>query len=213
MPPASRAVVVMGKIPRPGEVKTRLAPPSIAVDLYRAFLADVFDTVGAAGVFACAGGRLEEACAIAPSGWRVLLQRGDDLGERIEAARLDSGAERVVIVGSDSPMMPPVRIVEAFEALESHRAVFGPTIDGGYYLVGMTGGVGELLREVPWSTDQVMAVTRERARAAGIEIAELAEGYDLDEPQDLRRALEDPQLPPRSRHAIEAALATLDRAD
>src|SRR5207244_1136313 len=59
-------VVVMGKVPRPGEVKTRLAAPSIAVRLYRAFLWDVFEMVGERGIFACAGGSFEEACTLAP---------------------------------------------------------------------------------------------------------------------------------------------------
>jgi rSAM/selenodomain-associated transferase 1 len=210
---AARAVVVMGKVPRPGEVKTRLAPPAMAAQLYRAFLADVLEQVEEPGVFACAGGTIEEARALAPNDWRVVLQRGDDLGARIENARSDANANAVVILGSDAPMMPRARIAEAFEALARVRAVFGPTSDGGYYLIGMTGPCPELLTDMPWSTDQVMAETRARARRAGIAIAELEPGYDLDEPADLVRALEDPRLPPRSRAAIIELLATQDRAD
>src|SRR5262245_29567559 len=104
----------MGKVPRPGEVKTRLAPPSIAVRLYRAFLWDVFERVGARGVFACSGGTFEEACSLAPEGWHVVLQRGGDLGERIENVQAELHAARLVILGSDAPMMPAERIGEAF---------------------------------------------------------------------------------------------------
>lgn len=207
----------MGKIPRPGEVKTRLASPAIAVELYRAFLADVFEAVeaiaGARRVFACAGGTVEDAAAIAPAGWTIVLQEGRDLGARMEHARAAADASRVVILGSDAPMMPAERIEEAFAALSSHRAVFGPAEDGGYYLIGMTGPCPELLDDMPWSTDQVMRETRSRAARAGTSIAELAIGYDLDAPADLLRARSDPRLPPRSRRAIEAALASLDRAD
>lgn len=212
----ARAVVVMGKIPRPGEVKTRLAEPKLAVELYRAFLADVFESVRAveaAKIFACAGGTIDEAAALAPSSWKALLQEGRDLGAKIEHARASADASEVVILGSDAPMMPPERIEEAFAALSAHRAVFGPAEDGGYYLIGMTGPCPALLEDMPWSTDQVMAMTRARARASHIPIAELAIGYDLDAPADLHRALKDPRLPPRSRRAIEAALASKDRAD
>jgi hypothetical protein len=52
-----------------------------------------------------------------------------------------------------------------------------------------------------------MRTTRQRAERAGLAIAELQRGYDLDEPSDLVRAIEDPDLPPRSRRAIEEALA------
>lgn len=205
-------VVVMGKMPKPGEVKTRLAPPSVAVRLYRAFLWDVFECVGKRGVFACAGGTFEEACELAPEGWHVVMQRGRDLGERMENVQAELDTDRLVIVGSDAPMMPPARLAEAFVALERHRAVFGPASDGGYYLIGMSGPCPELLRDIPWSTDQVMTATRARALECGVEIAELAEGYDLDEPADLKRALDDPWLPARSRRAILEALASADRA-
>lgn len=199
-------MVVMGKLPVPGEVKTRLAPPAIAAELYAAFLADVFELAGE-GVFACATDDLTAARALAPS-FRVILQRGADLGARMEHARREADAHQVVIIGSDSPMMPRARIEEAFAALDSYQVVFGPADDGGYYLIGMTGPCPELLEGMTWSTDQVMAETRRRAQAAGIRIAELAAGYDLDVPADLTRALADPHLPPRSRQAIEAALAS-----
>lgn len=198
-------IVVMGKVPRAGEVKTRLAPPHLAVEMYRAFLADTFDLAGG-GVFACAARDLEEAGGLAPPGWRTILQRGKDLGDRIAAAQADAGGGPVVIIGSDAPMMPRERISQAFEALKTHRAVFGPASDGGYYLIGMTGPCPELLRDIPWSTDQVMSATRARAKEAGIAIAELEPGYDLDEPADLIRALADLRLPPKSRAAILAAV-------
>jgi rSAM/selenodomain-associated transferase 1 len=202
-----RAIVVMGKIPRPGEVKTRLGPAELAAELYRAFLLDVF-ALAREGLFACAGGTDEEARALAPLSFRVIRQEGADLGARMEHARRAANARRVVIIGSDSPMMPRERIDEAFVLLEQHRAVFGPADDGGYYLIGMTGACPELLEKMTWSNDQVMAETRRRAQEAGIPTAELPRGYDLDVPEDLARALADPHLPSRSRQAIAAALAS-----
>ncbi|MCK6549386.1 TIGR04282 family arsenosugar biosynthesis glycosyltransferase [Myxococcota bacterium] len=204
-PPSPRAVVVMGKVPRPGLVKTRLAravPDDVAARLYRAFLTDVFTLVeraralvpgGFAPVFACALGpadRLDDAAALAPAAWRVIAQRGAGLGERIEACFEDARGDVVVVLGSDSPALDPARIAEAFARLElggpERRAVVGPTADGGYYLVGAAGRVSELFERVPWSTAEVLAVTRARAGAAGIALDELEPAYDVDEPEDLR---------------------------
>ncbi len=206
-----RAVVVMGKIPRPHRVKTRLAPalsPEAAAKLYRAFLEDVFDVVDEAHrrsprpferVFACALADDEDGGAahrLAPRGWRIQFQRGHDLGERMKLAYEDAAAFSTVIIGSDAPTMPPDRILEAFRALDAGAAaVFGPTIDGGYDLIGLSRIEPALLEGIPWSTDQVMSATRARAKDGGIPIRELALGYDIDTIEDLERAREDARRP------------------
>jgi rSAM/selenodomain-associated transferase 1 len=214
-----RAVVVMGRIPRAGRVKTRLAPSlplEAAAKLYAAFLADVFALVDRVPsvdrLFACGLGddeRLLDAKRLAPEGWRTIAQRGGDLGARMEAAREDAHADQVAIIGSDSPMMDPSRIVRALEALEDRTAVLGPTDDGGYDLIAFSSPSPELLRDVPWSTDRVAETTRLRAREAGIRLVELERGYDLDTLADLARALADSRTPARSQGAIREALASM----
>lgn len=221
MPGPDRAVVVMGKVPRPGRVKTRLTPavsPEVASRLYTAFLLDVFDavdrareTLGLTPVFACAVEDEADRAAgrsLCPNGWRFVEQRGPGLGMRIAAAREDAGADHVVIVGSDAPTMPHERFSEAFAALSRVPAVFGPTEDGGYYLIGLTGRYPALLDRIPWSTAEVMAKTREAAARAGIRIEELPVGYDIDRVEDLVRARNDASRvgATRTRAAIEAAL-------
>ncbi len=198
----TRAVVVMGKIPRAGRVKTRLCPPltgAQAATLYRAFLADVFafveaDAPDARHVFSCAlaeGDTLTAARALAPRRWEVVAQRGDGLGARIAHARDMGAATRVVILGSDAPTMAPGRLGLAFEALETHDAVFGPTEDGGYDLIGLAGPHAALLEGIPWSTPDVMAATERAADGAELAIVKLDVGYDVDRAEDLDRALAD----------------------
>ena len=194
----------MGKLPRPGRVKTRLSPALSAVTacrLYEAFLTDVFALVERAAqdlafgrVFACdlsSEDTIEDARSLAPSGWSVIVQEGRDLAERIRNARRDASADDVVVIGSDSPTIPHVRIKEAFSALESGTSVVGPTDDGGYYLIGLTDEGCALLEGIPWSTGQVMEVTRAVAERQGIPLVELALGYDIDHVEDLRRAARD----------------------
>ncbi len=199
---ADRALVVMAKVPRPGRVKTRMGlPGEMASRVYAELLEAVLvradrahDQVGFERVLAVALSPEDakaDAEALAPEGWRVVLQRGADLGERIQAAAADAGAARTVIVGSDAPTLPEDRIPGAFEALTRARAVFGPTEDGGYYLVGLRGPEPRLFDGIPWSTDAVMARTRAAARAAGIELVELSPWYDVDRLEDLQRAAAD----------------------
>jgi hypothetical protein len=63
--------------------------------------------------------------------------------------------------------------------------VFVPALDGGYALVGLTRPAPALFMGMTWSTSQVMARTRERARQAGLHWAELPAVADIDEPDDL----------------------------
>lgn len=218
----ARAVVVMAKVPRPGRVKTRLVPPlspDEAAALYAAFLSDVVLSAGqaaerrrAAPILACAlagGDSIEDAHGLVPAGWRVIEQRGTDLGARIEGAREDAGARHVVILGSDSPTLPSDRIDAAFDAIERVGCAVGPTDDGGYYAIAFDGPHPEILSGIPWSTDGVMAATRRAAAQAGIRIEEIPPWYDVDVAEDLPRALADARRQGRgaTARAIERVVA------
>ncbi|MGE5177024.1 MAG: TIGR04282 family arsenosugar biosynthesis glycosyltransferase, partial [Hyphomicrobiales bacterium] len=91
--------------------------------------------------------------------------------------------------------------------LRSEDAVHGPAEDGGYYLIGARREEGALFRDVPWSTDRVAAVTRERARARGLTLRVLAPWYDLDDAASLRRAARD--ATPERCPALAAAIAAI----
>jgi hypothetical protein len=48
---------------------------------------------------------------------------------------------------------------EAFEALDQADVVIGPTVDGGYYLLGARRAPDALLHEMPWGTPEVLPIT------------------------------------------------------
>ena len=198
------------RAPEAGKVKTRLAAeigPDAALRVYRR-LAE--HTLAVAAQVAGAGvevrvhytpadaGRdvrawLEPAWRAreAPDGGgalRFLPQQGEGLGERMEnafAAAFEAGHERVVIVGSDLPALDAALVLRAFALLEASPAVLGPARDGGYYLMGLRQRVGGLFSGIPWSTSDVLRLTLDRLRDAGIEPALLEPLSDLDEASDL----------------------------
>jgi glycosyltransferase A (GT-A) superfamily protein (DUF2064 family) len=47
--------------------------------------------------------------------------------------------------------------------------------------------VAEIFREIPWSSPDVLGVTRARLSGAGCEAEILAPSYDVDRPEDLAR--------------------------
>lgn len=118
-------------------------------------------------------------------------QDGSDLGERMLAAfaRLTPDGP-LLLLGSDCPVLTVSQLVACAERLQRDEdAVFLPTEDGGYALVGLRRPVPELFAAMPWSTDAVMIETRIRARRLKLEVSEPGTVWDIDVPADYERAL------------------------
>jgi rSAM/selenodomain-associated transferase 1 len=126
---------------------------------------------------------------LAARGWSVAPQRGADLGERMQEALSQalSMGERPVLIGSDCPSLSPSDIATAFAALDRADAVFAPTEDGGYALVGLSAPARALFESIPWSTSRVADCTRQRAAEAGLRVEWLRTVWDVDVEADLLR--------------------------
>lgn len=198
-------MALFAKSPTPGRVKTRLTPPlseAEAARVARACLEATIETLVPAARTArwtlfLDGPEEPWITALArANGMRVAPQSGEDLGARLKAAfraLRDEGAGRVIALGTDSPTLPPARILEAVSALAASDVVLGPTEDGGYYLVGSRGPGAEeaIFRDIPWSTERVLAMTLARAAESGLSVSLLPAWYDVDDLEDLLRLEED----------------------
>ena len=65
--------------------------------------------------------------------------------------------------------------------------MFGPSEDGGYYLLAMRELHAGLFRDVPWSSGEVLAKSLERAEVAGVRVSLLPVWHDVDTADDLER--------------------------
>jgi rSAM/selenodomain-associated transferase 1 len=200
--PSSRALYIVARAPIPGRTKTRLGRVighEVAARLYSAFLRDLGTRFTEAAkregydlfwFYVPTGEGEEKFAAHVPPGGTILRQEGPDFASRLRhgfetlAAR---GYGRIVVIGSDSPHLPEGRVLDAFDALETHDAVIGPARDGGYYLLGQRAHpqTADLFTGIPMSTPAVFARTRERARMLGLRVATLPATFDVDEPSDL----------------------------
>jgi len=82
-----------------------------------------------------------------------------DLGAKMARALKHGDIGPTVIIGSDIPDISPRFIEEAFKALQSNDAVFGPCDDGGYWLIGLkrlSNAPTQFLRNIEWSTSQAL---------------------------------------------------------
>jgi rSAM/selenodomain-associated transferase 1 len=196
-PNLSRAILVFAKSPRPGRVKTRLARTvgdAAALRLYRAFVADLLETLSAADAPATICHHppdAEEAMrAWLGDRWPFRPQEGEDLGERMAnalARAFGDGAEQALVVGGDLPDLPGRIISSAFQGIARNGAALGPAPDGGYYLIGFSAAAFEpaVFRDIPWGTDAVYRQTLARMEENRLSPAILPVWNDVDTVEDL----------------------------
>ena len=191
----NRTLVIMIKEPRPGRVKTRLGKD--------------IGMVGAAWWFRHQSARLirrlrdprwQIVLAVAPdmAGMTSRVWPGDlprvpqgrgDLGDRMGRMFRVMPPGPVCIIGADIPGITSAHIARAFAALGDNEAVFGPALDGGYWLVGLqrAGAVPQgLFQGVRWSTEHALADTM--ATLPGRRIALVDRLRDIDTVADLGAA-------------------------
>ncbi len=212
----SDALYVIARAPRVGFAKTRLGRTighERAVALYRAFLRDLATRFSSSpfepGWYITPPDAWPEISPLTGETGRVLFQGDGDLTQRQRelfqgAAR--RGEERTVLIASDSPHLTVEVVKEAFRCLRRQDLVFGPTYDGGYYLIGMR-GYHDVLRETPMSVGTELDGLVARSRLFGLSVGLLEPTFDVDVIEDLRHlrplVLERPDLS-ATRDALES---------
>jgi uncharacterized protein len=189
------AVILFARDPVLGKVKTRLSSSledEAILRLYTCFVEDSLEKIRQVG-------NADYFVGISPSNLsgffngiegsdtRLFIQKGKGLGDKMRQAFIDRFAEgykKVVIIGSDSPSLPVSYINQALES--DKDLILGPSTDGGYYLIAMTGKVSEVFDGIAWGTEQVLDETLNRVKKAVVSLELLPVWYDVDFPEDLK---------------------------
>ncbi|GHB53951.1 TIGR04282 family arsenosugar biosynthesis glycosyltransferase [Persicitalea jodogahamensis] len=192
------ALIIFVKNPIEGKVKTRIAKTvghPKAVEIYRELLE-----------YTCRTADLLSADSYAKTvyygdfinhddlwnGWHKALQPQDgDLGDRMKQAfreQFAQGADSVVIIGSDCLDLKLRHLETAFQQLQQHDVVIGPSTDGGYYLLGMNRLYEEIFDGMPWSQPHLMEQTEAALMKHKISYDLLEPLTDIDEWEDYLNA-------------------------
>jgi len=190
-------LVVFAKAPLPGQAKTRLSPPFTseeAAALAEAFLIDTLDMIEIADlnvwkiIYFTPEYEANYFSDMISDGWQIKPQRGKSFKMRlINALREESenGDQPVVVIGADSPTLPPHYLVEAFKLLKKVDLVIGPALDGGFYLIGIKKFRHGLLNPVILSKADSCSKLVSNAARIGLTYKTLPTWYDIDHFDDL----------------------------
>lgn len=203
-----KAVIIFTRVPSAGHTKTRMMPYLTAEEckeIHICFLRDIAAQVRrlyadlfvcyaparpADGPEACSCSRQEGILrAIFGAGAEYFRQEGDGLGNRMEHALrrvFDRGYTSCVLAGADIPEMRSGDFRRAFRMLERRDVVFGPTADGGYYLVGMNKIHSEIFRNQSYGHGSVLKQAENALKEAGLTFGCTCIRHDLDDREDLQ---------------------------
>ena len=179
------------KAPVMGEVKTRLAKDTnlqFATDIYSAFVDDLLLTLNTQDIdFMLAYNKTKSIDFYGD--YDFFIQEGKDLGQKMKNAFLygfEKGYDKVVLIGSDTPQLKKDDLITSFEYLNLFDSVFGPAIDGGYYLVGFNKESFEhkCFEGIEWSTCKVLTQSLDRLKSLHVKL--LQKKNDIDTIEDLK---------------------------
>ncbi|KEJ90578.1 TIGR04282 family arsenosugar biosynthesis glycosyltransferase [Sulfitobacter donghicola] len=187
-----QTVVVMLKVPQAGRVKTRLGRDIGMVGSAWWFRHQVRRLLNRIEdprwnvILAVAPDRTGMTTRVWPQRFQRMPQGRGNLGDRMERALRAPAIGPVCVIGGDIPDVNADRIAEAFAALGNHDAVFGPAVDGGYWLVGLKRSKAvppSIFDGVRWSTEHALSDTM--ATLPDHRIATVATLRDVDTVADL----------------------------
>lgn len=200
--PLMDRLIVFTRYPVPGVTKTRLIPElghQNAADVHRRLTENIIHQIiqlQTEKELLCdvcyTGGSKEEMERWLGNELSYAQQVQGDLGVRMYKAIkgvLDTGAIKIILIGTD--ILEPVSgyIEKALSVLNENDIVLGPTIDGGYWLVGMKRAFN-IFDGIPWGTETVLIQTLSLIKQQRLKVFLLPEINDIDRVDDLIKYME-----------------------
>jgi uncharacterized protein len=189
-------IIVFAREPIPGSSKTRLAArigARNAAALADAFTRDALAKVRELDVPIVIAGTATGAVLnnryfrfLARQFHATLIdQEPGNLGSRMARVMAPFASRGVLLIGTDTPSLPGSALRRALALIRHHQVVLGPSLDGGYYLVGVRGDMPDMFRGIRWGGARVFQQTTARLARLGIRPALAPGWYDVDRWGDL----------------------------
>jgi rSAM/selenodomain-associated transferase 1 len=192
------ALIVFCREPVAGRAKTRLTShldPANAAALAHAFLLDTLAKASALRPSRLIIAGTAETPVERGSYFRSLARRFGgqlfDQGQGSLGARMQRALREyctgpgALLIGTDVPSLSLGALRRLYQLARRRRIVLGPSLDGGYYAIGVRGPLPPIFTGMRWSTASVLARTVARIRRSGETVALGPVWHDVDQWDDL----------------------------
>ncbi|CAL68541.1 TIGR04282 family arsenosugar biosynthesis glycosyltransferase [Christiangramia forsetii] len=121
-------------------------------------------------------------------------QIGNSFGERFSNAIqqvFDKGYENVISIGNDTPQLTAAHLRQTNELLRDKKIVLGPSLDGGFYLMGIHKSLFRRAQflKLPWQTASLVKCVERLIHKSGAASYRLEVLQDIDDAKDLNSLL------------------------
>ena len=184
-------LIIFSKVPRYGAVKKRLAKDIGDMEALKFYKNNLHKNLRVLG------SDLRWNCSLALSqvrsdirndfGWRwvVFFQGLGDLGKKMKNCIQSIPNGNVVLVGGDIANLNKSTISIAFKKLQCNDLVFGPSCDGGFWLLGVKGDLQErkrnifrIFKSVRWSSEFAFEDTLKNINNKKIALVDMLDDVD-----------------------------------
>lgn len=187
----------MTKVPIAGTVKTRLAleiGEIKAAEIYKCFLLDILEKLSEVStdviVYYTPQEALSDLKNLIGASHYYMTQKGNDLGDRLYnglkiAKKL--GYRYAIALATDIPDIPVEYLIKSVDSLVKSTAVIGPSVDGGYNLIGFDLDYNDIhfFSGIEWGTNHVYLDTMEKI--GHLDVSVLEAWHDVDKVSDLKQ--------------------------
>lgn len=186
-------LIIFLRLPEFGKVKTRIASTlgdEVALEVYKELTTLTLNLASSLVIpvyLFYEGGLPQPAEQI--STFEYVHQTSGNLGNKMRHAFeiVLQKHKKAVIIGSDCPDLAKDDIMSAFDQLDRHDLVIGPSEDGGYYLLGCKTLAPFLFTDLPWSSSLLFNETIARIESHQMSCHVLRQLYDIDEEAEWTR--------------------------
>jgi rSAM/selenodomain-associated transferase 1 len=190
------SLIVFLRYPEKGKVKTRLAATTsedFAQQWYRKCVDKIISEIDKTpnietNIFYSIIKEKEKVIKWLGNKYIYYDQKGSDLGARMQNAFFKvfaNNSGKAIIIGTDIPDLNHNILSDAFELLDNNDIVLGPSVDGGYYLLGMNRLHNSLFEGIEFSTATVLSETISKIDKLGLTFSMLPKLQDIDIEDDL----------------------------
>ena len=122
------------------------------------------------------------------------LMKSERWGKRIEKVFQDcfkAGYNHVLVIGSRTPTVRTSKMERALKMLKESDAVFGPTPEGRYYLIGMSKKYQVPLAKFDWKSPSIYSEVSDAFTSKGLKWSELEIWYCVESPEEVEIMVRD----------------------
>jgi len=110
-----------------------------------------------------------------------LIDQGKgSLGQRMARVLAPFCARGALLIGTDTPSLPAELLAVSLDGLARSRVLIAPSLDGGYYAIGVRGAMPPIFAGIRWGSAGVFAATIDRLRRAHVAYRVGPAWYDVD---------------------------------